>query len=272
MQKISSYLYPNRISLLADMAGFSVEYTSVYQRTVKLYNGIDNTLEFDIKNADQKRIDLSAISSLELNLMDASGNAISGSPYRLDQIIGSDNLPKKGLAKCIIPQEDINDYTPQFFKYSVSGVKDGNDVLLYADTRFGAVGTMELVGNAMPTFRSEQIYKTFTGEIDFSGNVVKHTSAIPTTFYEADPTAQITLEIATTGFVGKIWYEGTSNSTISVNSFLNATKHDIMSVALPATAVYTVPVNIGDFKYIRVSYQSNHPVKPTGTVDSVTVI
>ena len=44
MQKLSSYLYPNRIELLADLAGFSVEYTNVYQRNVKIYNGIDNKI------------------------------------------------------------------------------------------------------------------------------------------------------------------------------------------------------------------------------------
>ena len=64
MQKISTYLYPNRIELLADLAGFTTEYTNVYQRTLKIYNGIDNTLEFDMKNADQKRIDLSTLTNI----------------------------------------------------------------------------------------------------------------------------------------------------------------------------------------------------------------
>ena len=59
MQKIQSYLYPNRIILLADLAGSTVENTIVYAKTVKIYNGIDNTIQFDIQNADQKRIDLS---------------------------------------------------------------------------------------------------------------------------------------------------------------------------------------------------------------------
>ena len=31
MQKIQSYLYTNRIQLLADVAGFTTEYTNVYQ-------------------------------------------------------------------------------------------------------------------------------------------------------------------------------------------------------------------------------------------------
>ena len=267
MQKISSYLYPNRIELLIDLAGFTVEFTSVYQRNVKIYNGIDNTIEFDIKNADQKRIDLTTLSVIELNIMDVSGNALPNSPYAVTPIIG-----KKGISYVTIPQEDLVDLTPQFLTYSVSAVKDGNDVMLYADTRFGAVGTMELVGNAMPTFRNEQVYNTFTGEIDFMGNVVKHTSSIPATFYEAVPTTQLSFEISMTGFVGKIWLEGTTASTISVNSYLHAQKLASQSILLArSTPVTFSNIDVAYFKYFRILYQGNSPLNPTGTVDKVTV-
>ena len=75
MQKISTYLYPNRIQLLADLAAFTVEYTNVYQRPIKLYKGIDNTLEFEFKNADQKRISITPY-TLTLTVMDNSGQLV----------------------------------------------------------------------------------------------------------------------------------------------------------------------------------------------------
>jgi hypothetical protein len=53
----------------------------VYQRTLKIYKGINNVIEFDIKNADQKRIDLSTLTAMKLNVMDAAGNALPFSPY-----------------------------------------------------------------------------------------------------------------------------------------------------------------------------------------------
>jgi hypothetical protein len=81
MQKVQSYLYPNRVILLADLAGFTVENKVVYARTIKIYQGIDNVIEFDIQNADQKRIDLSALTNLKVNVMDAGGNALANSPY-----------------------------------------------------------------------------------------------------------------------------------------------------------------------------------------------
>jgi hypothetical protein len=267
MQKISSYLYPNRIELLIDLAGFTVEFTSVYQRNVKIYNGIDNTIEFDIKNADQKRIDLTTLSTIELNIMDVTGTALPNSPYKVIPITA-----KKGIAYSTIPEEDLVELSSQYLKYSVSAVKDGMDVMLYADTRFGAVGTIELVGDAMPTFRDEIVYNTFTGEIDFMGNVVHHTSSIPSTFYEAVPTTQLSFEISITGFIGKIWLEGTTASTISVNSYLHAQTLASQSILVArSTPVVFNNIDVAYFKYFRVLYQGNHPINPTGTVDKVTV-
>jgi spore germination protein GerM len=127
MQKISTYLYPNRVQLLVDLAAFNVEYTNVYQRIVKIYNGIDNTIEFDIKNADQKRIDLTTLSSIQLNVMDATGTELPNSPYTVTP------TAMKGIATVTIPQEDLTDLTEQFLKYSVTALKDGADVMIYAD-------------------------------------------------------------------------------------------------------------------------------------------
>ena len=256
MQKISSYLYPNRIQLLADLAGFSTEYTNVYQRTVKIYNGIDNTIEFDIKNADQKRIDLSTLSLIELNIMDAEGNSLPNSPYTVAPL---NQATLKGLAKVIIPQEDLTDLSAQYLKYSVSAVKDGDDVLLYADSRFGAIGTMELVGNAMPTFKDERIYNTFTAEIDLKGQPTWHSSAIPTKFYEAVPTTELSFDIDVTGFVGSVWIEATKNTTMNTEAFKGAKFlwSTTFFAEAPGNGTISPPAMlIGEYQYFRVSFTS----------------
>jgi hypothetical protein len=255
MQKIQSYLYTNRIQLLADVAGFTTEYTNVYQKTVKIYNGVDNVLEFDIKNADQKRIDLSTLSNIELNVMDASGNALPNSPYTITP------TSTKGIATVTIPDMDLGDYTTQFFRYSVTATKDGNTVPLYADSRFGVAGTMELISNAMPTFRDDRIYNTFTGEIDYSGNVLHRSSAIPAKFYETVPTETLTFQVViSSGFLGKVYLEGTTDMTISVNSWLNASQttiFDNISSNVKTTAVNTVTISmpVGSYNYFRLTWQ-----------------
>jgi len=252
MQKISSYLYPNRVILLADLAGFPVEWTNVYQRTIKIYNGIDNTIEFDIKNADQKRIDLDTLTNIELNVMDAQGIALPNSPYTITPF---DQTSRKGLASVTIPQDDLIDLTSQNLKYSVSANSNGNNVLLYCDSRFGAVGTIELVGSAMPVDRASRTYDSFTAEIDLKGFPTWHSSAIPTKFYEAVPTTTLQFDIDVKGLTGNVWIEGTKKSTINTEAFKTGDIVYSFSDCNDTTDTLSSPaLNIGDYQYFRVSY------------------
>jgi hypothetical protein len=264
MQKISSYLYPNRIELLADLATFTVEYVNVYQRTIKIYKGINNIIEFDIKNADQKRIPLASyivsnVSTIKLNVMDASGNALPNSPYTINPV-----LAKPGIAVVTIPSADLANLDSQFLKYSVI---IGN-TLLYADSRFGAVGTIELVGDAMPIVKKDRVYDTFTAEIDLKGQPIYHSSAIPAKFYEAVPTQQLSFDIdfsgdvnePGSGFTGSVWIEATKNHTINTEAFKGApylrsqTFDDFTGTWSPAA------VHVDEYQYFRVSYAT-----PTAT-------
>jgi hypothetical protein len=201
-----------------------------------------------------------------MNIMDASGAALPNSPYSVTP------TSVKGIASVTIPQADLDGLDEQYLTYSVTCIKDGLDTILYGDTRFGASGTIQIIGNAMPVFRDPQVLKTYTGEIDLNGNIINHYSAIPAKFYEAIPTTQLTFEISVTGFIGTVWLEGTTTDTISVDSFKHSTRlmSQTLSVATTTTVTFS-NVDVNDFTYFRVSFQGDSPLTPTGTVDKVTV-
>jgi hypothetical protein len=364
MQKIQSYLYPNSIIVTAYLAGFSTEYKNVYQRNIKIYKGINNVIEFDIKNADQKRIDLTTLSLMRLNVMDISGNALPNSPYTVTPLsiltatgtgatvyattgqsttttitlptanvtgafttnstltvsagiigtvtisavtqdidsattsltvnfanqtiagatsvsLSSTTEPLKGLASATIPAADTSGLDVQSLRYSITAVdSNSNPLLMYVDSRFGAVGTIDLAGSAVPITRPAQVLTEFTQDINYMGTVVNRSSAIPCKFYEAVPTATLNFSINVTGFQGQIYLEGTTDMTIAVNSFLNASQLYSNTISTPTTTTVTwtnVPVN--DFNYFRVSWinSSVYSITPTnlngsiGTVDKITV-
>ena len=277
MQKIQSYLYPNRVRLLANLAGFTVENTIVYQRTVKIYNGIDNTLEFDIQNADQKRIDLTGFGdTLLLTVMDQSGNELSNSPYT---IVPMAQDTRKGLASVVIPAEDLADLNDQSLKFSVTGVKDGADVILYTDSKFGAVGRMDLDGSAMPLIKDDRVYKDFAGEINYMGNVINHSPAIPTKTYEAEPTQAFDIMVDVESFIGTIYVEATRDMTISVNSFTNAPQLATYTRTSATTATVSFDnLLVEDYNYFRVSWVypdvwqfGSQSTLPFGKVAKITV-
>lgn len=279
MQKISQYLYSNRIELLADLATFNVEFTNVYQRPIKIYKGVDNALEFDIKNADQKRIDLinsPAIDNIKLNVIDASG-------YEVGVYDITPASATKGIATATIPSVDLEDFTPQFLKYSVTCDKGTDEILLYGDTRFGAVGTLELVGDAKGIVKADlapRVYDTFTAEIDLEGLPISLSSSIPATRYEAEKTTSLTFEIFYTGFKGKIWIEATRESTITAEAYKPENRvHEFPELTVAASGTFTQTLNVNDYKYFRVRYQNSkkedvtteNPAGLTGTVDKVEV-
>lgn len=254
MQKISQYLYSNRIELLADLATFNVEFTNVYQRPIKIYKGVDNVLEFDIKNADQKRIDLvtsPAISNIKLNVIDASGFEVG--VYDIDPVPAT-----KGIGVATIPAADLVDFTSQFFRYSVTCDKGTGEILLYGDTRFSAVGTLELVGDAKgidKTTLAPRVYDTFTAEIDLKGMPTWHSSAIPSTFYEAEKRTTLQFDVDVRGLTGNVWIEATKETTITAEAFKKGDTVYSFPDSQDETDTLSSPaLNIGDYKYFRVSF------------------
>jgi hypothetical protein len=154
MQKISSYLYPNRINLVADVSNTRIlggwEYITrwniVYQNKVKIYQGIDNVLTLDVKNNEQKRIDIS-----EMNLKMAITDV-----HRKELVI-ADIVAREttGLADVTIPASLLSIIDPQFLMFTIYNEVENEDdtvtrTVMYADTQFGANGNMELVGSALP--------------------------------------------------------------------------------------------------------------------------
>lgn len=280
MQKVQSYLYPNRQIVIADLAGFIVENTIVYAKTVKIYKGVDNVIQFDIQNADQKRLDLITtplISGIQMNIMDISGNALPSSPY---DVVPHNTI--KGIGVVTIPMMDLDGISHQKLQYSLTATDtSGNHIPLYTDSRFSAIGTIDVVGSAVPTVQEDKIYDRFSGEINYMGNVIFHTSVVATKSYRAVQTDTIRFVVNYTNFVGKLYVEGTNDSTISVDSFKHSEPMQTINITQRTTGSTTFVVAIGDFNNLRISWlypdvwqysaAGQDPTTVYGSVDKVTV-
>jgi len=142
MQKITAYLYPNRMEITADLTAHNTEYRIVYQRKFKIYKGLDNELLLDFKNSEQKRIAVSD-KTIRCVLMD-----------QLDQEIYTatvTHLLTPGLATVTIPARVLAGLAPQFLHYTIYiDNPDGTRSPVYGDTQFGLSGTLDLIGHVMP--------------------------------------------------------------------------------------------------------------------------
>jgi hypothetical protein len=256
MQKISTYLYKNRYQLVADLAGFLTEYKIVYQRQIKVYKGIDNTIEFDIKNADQKRIDLSTLDtdSIQMNVMDHNGYALPNSPYTITPL---DQETLKGIASVTIPAVDIVDIDDQFLIFSISATQDDVPVILYGDTKFGAAGVIELIGTAFPVVRGIETYEDFYGLGTFDNKSIAYSSSsIHLKYRQAVKPNHVHIIITCTDFIGEIWVEATKDEVVGNESFTyKGTRlfEDTYTVVQNGTLELPI-IMIEDYKNLRVNW------------------
>jgi hypothetical protein len=143
MQKISSYLYPNRVNVIAGIEALPVRWNIVYQNRIKIYQGVDNVLTIDVKNAEQKRIDISDM-NLEM--------CVTTTDQRLVALLPITPLETRGLGTVNITETHLTNVSPQFLNFSIYRINENQSkTVFYADTQFGVKGTIELLGSAVQT-------------------------------------------------------------------------------------------------------------------------
>lgn len=265
MQKISSYLYSNRIVVNLDLASSPLEWRIVYQRKVKIYKGVDNVIELDIKNSEQKRINVSD-KVLKCVIMDTLGQEI----YTADVT----HSATPGLATFTIPETSVAVLTPQFLRYTVYILnEDETKTLIYGDTQFGVTGMMDLIGTAVPQALPTQVIKTFTY---LHGTV----SGIQTFYSEAadinppndiveDP--EIELDFYATGLDAEIKVQVTADPVVSTAT--NWTTIETFDVT-PATSLVSKTYGAlnnytNELMWLRVTYV--RATDNTGKLDKVLV-
>ena len=264
MQKISSYLLHNRIELVADLAGFFTEYKAVYKRQIKIYRGVNNLIEFDFKNADQKRIDLTSY-TLRLNVMDVTGKALPNSPYTLTKL---NQTTAKGLATATIPLTDLANLVDQQLTYSVT--TSANEVF-YVDTQFGAAGVIDLQGGVTPVTRPVDTYTHFNGLGDFNNTTITYFSdAINLRFMDAVPPTTATITITLDQLVGSVWVEGTTDPVVGHESFTYKGVRINSHNTIVSDTQYVFTVTLSDYRWIRVNYTKD-PKVTTGKITQFTV-
>jgi hypothetical protein len=272
MQKISSYLYPNRINVVADVALFPTRWNIVYQNRVKIYQGVDNVLTIDIKNSDQKRIDISDM-DLRMIITDTAGLLVDD----VEVVAGSTT----GLALATVTEAVLANVAPQFLTFSVYRVNDDETkTVLYADTQFGAKGNMELVGTVMDLSTPARyitnfapisdlgVLKSPTTDVNWYSDAVEITQA---NFVKSAELDQINFDFKLNGLAAELYVQFTKDPVISsATNWITIETFEVASTTSTLTKSYTV--NNGydrEMRWARIYYI---PVlNNTGTIDRVVV-
>lgn len=268
MQQISVYLYPNSIDVYTIAATWSNErYRKVYNRNLKVYGGVDNRINVQVRNQDQKPLSITD-STVVMGLIakDSQELILEKDCTIVDSATGK--------VYFTLTSSDLLDIEPGSYEYSlrkeVREIVSNNEYIvtsntpLYSDSQYGVIGTIEVVGSVqgilVPTTKVEQ----------WSRRIVYDTS-LQREFYESSiidarpqyntPQTLHTFQMYFTNFTGTLTLQGSmsDSSTPTVWSTI-----DTLTYTGSTKDYYNL---IGKYNWFRFKYQAE--TLSSGKVDKI---
>lgn len=117
----------------------------MYAKPLTLHKGVDNVIQFQFINQEQKPID---ISNKEIVFRFLNYNGTTVLIKKLLTMV----LPLTGIAQLELTSADIEDFDPQDGFYSLEIPVNNFDLPVFVDADSGARGKMSLVSSVLPNF------------------------------------------------------------------------------------------------------------------------
>ena len=215
-------------------------YQTVYAKTLKIHKGIDNQLQFQFLNQEQKPVNITG-KTISCTLMNSDGTEIL-----LEKAL-TPLLPLTGLATLSVTMNETLMFNAALSYYSLTIPSGSFEYPVFVDDSSGGRGKIDIVDSVYPKYiKSVQL------------NIPEHDSptiSVPVTYYtETHPsndTANQTFQIQLVNYAGTIEIQGsvTGSSTEWYSIYDDADTYTGFSA--------TEYVNIdGYHKYLRVQFIS----------------
>ncbi len=216
MYSTSVYHYiPRQIVVLAT-GNSSRRYQQVYSKNLTLHKGVDNKLQFQFLNQEQKPIDITD-RAITLRLI-----SYDGTVTLLAKTLVT-TLPLTGLAELQTAPAEIEHIDTQKCYYTLEMPDNGFDLPIFMDNNSGARGTINVVNSIRPSFTKAQEVSipthapmTLAGITYFSSTLSTNDNPILTIQTQLnDYTGDIQVQGSTTGT--QEWYD-IGDPNVYVNS------------------------------------------------------
>jgi hypothetical protein len=247
--------YPQR-TILIEASGYSRTINMPFNTTRKtIYKGVDNVLGFEVKNQDRKPVSLLG-KSVMINIMQIRTGKLL--VQRRAEITKAEN----GIFEVVLFAYDLIDLDPGIYQMSAVLYSEGLASALYTSNNRAATLEVELVDGAYPQFIPSTEVK-FTPVANYyvsqpiKGNVLKN-----------DSSTNHTIQMATTGFKGKVSARGSLDYTSnSVNYSPIKFQNDDYLIVFDGVNDIQGWNFYGSYRWIIIQYTPDSD--NTGTVDKV---
>ena len=115
-----------------------------YAKPIKLHRGVDNPIQFRIRNNNQKDVNLTG-STFTLSIIDSLTNQ-----EKLFRTLEIENA-STGMLSTVVTEEDLNNLDAVRYHYGIRMVNsDGAQYPVYVDDNYSAAGVVEIHNDAYP--------------------------------------------------------------------------------------------------------------------------
>lgn len=222
----------------------------VYSKPLTLHRGVDNQLQFQFLNQDQKPVDITG-KSITCRILNYQGNEI------LIQKALTLTLPLTGLAVLNLNPSDLENIDAQKCYYTLEIPVGDFDFPVFVDSNAGARGELNIVNSVLPSFIPSMEITIPTGQpfpnlqqgnYELPGNTQTYYSST----LETNDNPVLTFQVKYNDFSGNVAILG---STIVDNDWyiINAVETDTAN--LTDTKGYVVK---GFHPYVRLQFVSDH--------------
>lgn len=166
MQFNPVYLYSNKLDVFTSPSDtWSTErFRKVYNRNLKIYRGVDNRIDIQVRNPDQKTSNITG-STLVFNLVskDTKNLVLSKDFTGMDLTTGKVTIT--------LTEQELLDLDNGFYQYSI--IKEVRETVdstdyrviskmpLYVDSQYGSTGTLEISGDVYGEVQASIVIDTF---------------------------------------------------------------------------------------------------------------
>lgn len=268
MQFNPVYLYANKLDVFTSPSdSWSTErYRRVYNRNLKIYRGVDNRIDIQVRNSDQKASNITG-STLVFNLI---------SKETKDLVLSKDFIPMElatGKITVTLTDDELLNIDNGFYQYSIikevrqtvdsTDYKVTSKIPLYVDSQYGTTGTLEVSGDVYGNVEHSVTVDTFryTNPFDttpkwFESAIIDGSPKIKT----GDPLH--TFQFYSTNYLGTVTIQGNldnQGATPRETKWVN-----IDTVDLSTTKYKNI---VGKYNWFRIKHVPD--TNNTGTIDKI---
>lgn len=225
----------------------------VYSKPLTLHRGVDNQIQFQFLNQEQKPVDITG-KTIICRIINYEGNEVL-----LEKVLTL-QLPATGICALFVNAADLENTVPQKAYYSLEIPVGQFDYPVFVDQNAGARGDMNIVDSVLPSFVPSMPVSIPTGQPFPNLNPYSNANSNAQTYYSSVINTQdnsiLTIQAQYTDYVGNVVIQG---STVVDNDWYTISTHSYSNVS--DTYGYTIH---GFHPYVRMQFVSN-----TGAVTNV---